>query len=60
MIWKDGNGSDDPAVVGWLAGTMDECLDVALAAKADIAEVKAQIEAVKADLLKWLFGGLIA
>ena len=31
-----------------------------LATKADIAEVKAQIEAVKADLLKWLFGALIA
>ena len=35
-------------------------LNANLATKADIAEVKAQIEAVKADLLKWLFGALIA
>ena len=28
--------------------------------KADIAKVEAQIGAVKADLLKWLFGALIA
>ena len=34
-------------------------LNANLATKADIAEVKAQIEAVKADLLKWLFGALI-
>ena len=35
-------------------------LNANLATKADIAEVKAQIETVKADLLKWLFGALIA
>ena len=35
-------------------------LNANLATKADIAEVKAQIEAVKADLLKWLFGALMA
>ena len=35
-------------------------LNANLATKADIAEVKAQIEAVKADLLRWLFGALIA
>ena len=35
-------------------------LNANLATKADIAEVEAQIEAVKADLLKWLFGALIA
>ena len=35
-------------------------LNANLATKADIAEVNAQIEAVKADLLKWLFGALIA
>ncbi len=35
-------------------------LNANLATKADIAEVKAQIEAVKVDLLKWLFGALIA
>ena len=35
-------------------------LNANLATKANIAEVKAQIEAVKADLRKWLFGGLIA
>ena len=28
--------------------------------KADIAKVEARIEAVKVDLLKWMFGGLIA
>ncbi|MCY3830804.1 MAG: hypothetical protein OXF89_16885 [Rhodospirillaceae bacterium] len=28
--------------------------------KADIAQVGARIEAVKADLLKWMFGALIA
>ena len=31
-----------------------------LATKADIAAVNASIEAVKADLLKWMFGALIA
>ena len=31
-----------------------------LATKADIAKVEARIEAVKADLLKWMFGALIA
>ncbi|MDE0033912.1 MAG: DUF1640 domain-containing protein [Deltaproteobacteria bacterium] len=35
-------------------------LNANLATKGDIAEVNAQIEAVKADLLKWLFGALIA
>ena len=35
-------------------------LNANLATKADIAEIKAQIEAVKADLLKWLFGALVA
>ena len=35
-------------------------LNANLATKVDIAEIKAQIEAVKADLLKWLFGALIA
>ena len=35
-------------------------LNANLATKADIAAVKASIEAVKADLLKWLFGALIA
>ena len=35
-------------------------LNANLATKADIAKVEAQIEAVKADLLKWLFGALIA
>jgi len=35
-------------------------LNANLATKADIAEVKAYIEAVKVDLLKWLFGALIA
>lgn len=33
---------------------------VRLATKADIAEIGAQIESVKSDLLKWLFGALIA
>ena len=31
-----------------------------LATKADIAKVEARIEAVKADLPKWMFGALIA
>ena len=31
-----------------------------LATKADIAKVEARIETVKADLLKWMFGALIA
>lgn len=31
-----------------------------LATKADVAKVEARIEAVKADLLKWMFGALIA
>ena len=31
-----------------------------LATKAHIAAVNASIEAVKADLLKWMFGALIA
>ena len=35
-------------------------LNANLATKADIARVEARIEAVKADLLKWLFGALIA
>ncbi|MDE0459927.1 MAG: DUF1640 domain-containing protein [Chromatiales bacterium] len=30
------------------------------AVKADIAKVEAKIETVKADLLKWMFGALIA
>ena len=29
MIWKDGNGRDDAAVVEWLAGMMGECLETA-------------------------------
>ena len=35
-------------------------LNANLATKADIAEVKAEMEAVKAGLLKWMFGALIA
>ena len=35
-------------------------LNANLATKADIAKVEAHIETVKADLLKWLFGALIA
>ena len=35
-------------------------LNANLATKADIAEIEARIEAVKVDLLKWLFGALIA
>jgi len=35
-------------------------LNANLATKTDIAEVKAKVEAVKDDLLKWLFGALIA
>ncbi len=31
-----------------------------LATKTDIAKVEARIEAVKADLMKWLIGALIA
>ncbi len=31
-----------------------------LATKADIAKVEARIEAVKSELLKWMFGALIA
>jgi len=31
-----------------------------LATKADIAKLEAKIEAVKADLLKWMFGAMIA
>ncbi|MCY4440762.1 MAG: hypothetical protein OXE53_11215 [Deltaproteobacteria bacterium] len=27
MIWKDGNGRDDPAVVEWLAGMMGESVE---------------------------------
>ncbi|NKC14850.1 MAG: DUF1640 domain-containing protein [Gammaproteobacteria bacterium] len=30
------------------------------AVKADIAKVEAKIETVKADLLKWMFGAMIA
>ena len=30
------------------------------ATKADIAKVEAKIESVKVDLLKWMFGALIA
>ena len=37
-----------------------DLLNSNLATKADIASVKASIEAVKADLLKWMFGALIA
>jgi len=29
MIWKDGHGRDDPAVVEWLAGMMGECVETA-------------------------------
>ena len=29
MIWKDGNRRDDPAVVEWLAGMTDECVETA-------------------------------
>ena len=35
-------------------------LNANLATKADIARVEAKLEAVKADLLKWMFGALIA
>ena len=35
-------------------------LNANLATKADIAEVKAEIQAAKADLLRWMFGALIA
>lgn len=37
-----------------------DLLNSNLATKADIAAVNASIEAVKADLLKWMFGALIA
>ena len=37
-----------------------DLLNSNLATKADIASVNASIEAVKADLLKWMFGALIA
>ena len=43
-----------------LADEQIALLNANLATKADIAEVKAGIEAVKADLLKWMFGALIA
>ncbi len=35
-------------------------LNANLATKADIAKVEAKIETVKADLLKWMFGAMIA
>ncbi len=35
-------------------------LNANLATKTDIAEVKAEIQAAKADLLRWMFGALIA
>ena len=35
-------------------------LNANLATKADIAKLDARIEAVKSDLLKWMFGALIA
>ena len=35
-------------------------LNANLVTKIDIAEVKAEIQAMKVDLLKWLFGALIA
>ena len=35
-------------------------LNANLATRTDIARVEARIEAVKADLLKWLFGALVA
>ena len=37
-----------------------ELLNANLATKTDIAEVKVEIATVKADLVKWLFGALIA
>ena len=37
-----------------------DLLNSNLATKADIAAVNASIETVKADLLKWMFGALIA
>ena len=43
-----------------LADEQIALLNANLATKADIAEVKAGIETVKADLLKWMFGALIA
>ena len=35
-------------------------LNANLATKTDIAKVEAKIETVKADLLKWMFGAMIA
>jgi len=35
-------------------------LSANLATKADIARLETKIEAVKADLLKWMFGAMIA
>ncbi len=37
-----------------------ELLNSNLATKTDIAKVRAEIAAIRADLVKWLFGALIA
>jgi hypothetical protein len=43
-----------------LAEEQVQLLNTNLATKTDIAQLEVRIEAVKADLLKWLFGALIA
>ena len=43
-----------------LATEQVNLLNSNLATKADIAGVQREIEALKADLLKWLFGAMIA
>ena len=43
-----------------LADEQVNLLDSNLATKADIMSIKAEIERVKSDLLKWMIGALIA
>ena len=43
-----------------LAEEQVSLLNSNLASKADILALKTDIEAVRSDLLKWMFGGLIA